>query len=568
MSCPTCLPTSRSDSMKDGKCFGAHVYENYQARSRSTVKLPPTDVYYPNRGAVVSIYTQIEDVLFFTKTKLGSGFFVAPDIIVTAASVVLINGNEQTRTPPPYQGVDIIRANKFYVRVQNVRNKGDSYFYDARLLYVSPSFDVAMLEVIPPIDKCTPGISPHPILKFANSRNTAIGEMVYVMGDYLNHESTGISQGIVIDNVYNDPRLLDIDENNVNFWGFEAVVTDIDIRKGDIGGPLFNEYGRVIGIISGLDMFYEGYFQMEYDSDWPYLHTKRAVAVAEHVVQPIIETFLCGPADEKTGCRLELIRDPLGNFYRFTYGFLGINAYEAFGPQHLALVPNSKYRRQRGFIYMNGEAGSPLDPVNGPFPNPWNGGDFDPTQQEMYLLTSINGNPLGVGEGQLCFTTITRLHCPGATIEIHYRLGSENFGKSHFINLTLAEFPQQFDSPPGFNDYIQTARSKKQDTTERGLSLVHQAFGGRNMVKDLSKLAQNAKKIVQFLKEHGVEILDENKDGKVSFVEGVSNALELGSAALSAVASDGVPTTVDGAVDLVLSAASTMIPEENVDLVQ
>jgi S1-C subfamily serine protease len=563
--------------MKDGKCFNASVYNKYQQRVRSNVKLSPTDIYYSLQGAVVSIFarTPLGDDAY--AEKIGTGFFVASDRILTAASVVLYDDSQGEREPPTNAGVDIVRAQSFFVRVQNVRNKGDAYFYTAILKYVSPSFDVAMLEVLPPIDKCTPSINAHSVLKFADSRCTAIGEKVYTMGDYLNHEAIGIVEGTVLDNVYNDPRTFhDNDGNwNRNFWGFEAVLSDMEIREGNIGGPLLNEYGRVVGLISGADQDNEWVDPSDNVERYPvdFFHGySRVVAVSEHVLRPIVETFLAGPADEKYGCRLQLVRDPLGNFYRFIYGYLGVTAYEAFGPKYLELVPNSKYRRQRGYILLgvqdtvvaNGVPGyvSPLDPGTGPFPNIYNPHNSDPISpdNELYLLTSINGNPLGVGDGQVTFTTVTRLHCKGDVVEIHYRLGSEDFGKSHAVQVQLQELPQSSDFPPNFWRSDPVSRGLKKNDAQR--AVLERSLGGKKVLDILLKLAGKAQSIFKFIDDHALEILDDNGDGEVTIAEGLSNALELGSAIVSAIGNDGLPTSAESAADLVLDAAEGMIPEQ------
>ena len=329
----------RQDSMKSGKCFGNSVYSKFQQRNASAVKLTATDIYYSLYPAVVSIFSTfpvdtgvnpLTDVVYQT----GSGFFVAGDLIVTAASVVFLK--DQARDPATFSGVELARAQTYRVRVQNAAQTGDAYFYDAKLRYVSPSFDLALLEVCPPIDDCTPSLGTHPVLHWGDSRCLAVGEKVFVIGDYLNHQTMGITEGTLIDNVYNDNYMGPDSEGNLNrsFWGFEALLSTNVVRSGNIGAPLLNEYGRVVGIISGLDNIAVlndnltgGNFNPDLNSgatgpvgpsepieygDTYTARLVRTVSVSQHVAQKIVEIFLCGPADKCTGGFLRLVKDTFG----------------------------------------------------------------------------------------------------------------------------------------------------------------------------------------------------------------------------------------------------------------
>lgn len=78
------------------------------------------------------------------------------------------------------------------------------------------------------------------VLEFADFATVRNGEKVYVIGNSLGL-GTCITGGIVSDR-----------RRNVN--GDELLMTDCAINGGNSGGPMFNESGRVIGVIvSGID---------------------------------------------------------------------------------------------------------------------------------------------------------------------------------------------------------------------------------------------------------------------------------------------------------------------------
>jgi len=579
----------RQDSMKGGKCFGTSVYNKFQQRNASAVKLTSTDIFYSLSSAVVSVLATfpIDDDEVYQN---GSGFFVASDLILTAASVVFLNGF--TRVPPPITGVELARAKTYTVKVQNAAQTGDAYFYNAKLRYVSPSFDLALLELLPPIDDCTPSISTHPVLHWGESRCLAIGEKVYVIGDNIDNQSMGIIEGTVINNVNND-NFLGPDTGgdfNRNYWGFEAVLSTNPIRSGNIGGPVINEYGRVVGVVSGLDnlavldanLVGGHYNPFTADNDLtitPQKHIEygdlytarliRTVSVAQHVAQKIVQIFLAGPADKCTGGFLKLIKDPFGNYYQFLYGYIGINAYEAFGLKYLNLLPDIQYRRQRGFVLLGTEVDSPAgsnsitgDP--GPFPNIYSGGVVSETN-ELYLLTSINGSPLGIGDGQIQFTTVTRLHIGGDLVEIRYRLGSENFGKSHCLQIELANIPAASDLPPNFISSVPIARGVLKREMED--EVVSRGFGGKKIVNVLSKLASHSDLLFKMLEKFNLEHFDKNEDGKVTPAEIVSVVVETGIDAVSNVLELEKITPVGVLNAVVESVEENVVSSESVEVV-
>ena len=138
-----------------------------------------------------------------TPTSRGSGFFVAPDTLITNVHVV---GTEST--------VTIRRSNGTTTT--------------ARVQATSPAFDIAVLKVSDVVSNQT-------IIPLGATASVRIGEEVIAIGTPLGFLQNTVSRGIV-------SGLRDV-------GGATLVQTDAAINPGNSGGPLLNRNGAVIGII-------------------------------------------------------------------------------------------------------------------------------------------------------------------------------------------------------------------------------------------------------------------------------------------------------------------------------
>jgi S1-C subfamily serine protease len=138
-----------------------------------------------------------------TPTSRGSGFFVAPDTLITNVHVV---GTEST--------VTIRRSNGTTAT--------------ARVQATSPAFDIAVLKVSDVASNQT-------IIPLGATASVRIGEEVIAIGTPLGFLQNTVSRGIV-------SGLRDV-------GGATLVQTDAAINPGNSGGPLLNRSGAVIGII-------------------------------------------------------------------------------------------------------------------------------------------------------------------------------------------------------------------------------------------------------------------------------------------------------------------------------
>jgi hypothetical protein len=138
-----------------------------------------------------------------TSSSRGSGFFVAPDTIITNVHVVGLESTVTVRRP-----------------------NGTST--TARVQTTSPAFDIAVLKV-------AGVLSAQPILQLGTDTSIRIGEEVIAIGTPLGFLQNTVSRGIV-------SGLREV-------GGSTLVQTDAAINPGNSGGPLLNRSGAVIGII-------------------------------------------------------------------------------------------------------------------------------------------------------------------------------------------------------------------------------------------------------------------------------------------------------------------------------
>jgi S1-C subfamily serine protease len=133
----------------------------------------------------------------------GSGFFVAPDTILTNVHVVGTNRTVTVRRP-------------------------DGLTRTARVTSMSPAFDIAVLNVEAP-----PGQQPS--VQLGAVSDIRVGEEVIAIGTPLGFLDNTVSRGIV--------------SGLRSVGGATLVQTDAAINPGNSGGPLLNRKGVVIGII-------------------------------------------------------------------------------------------------------------------------------------------------------------------------------------------------------------------------------------------------------------------------------------------------------------------------------
>ena len=200
---PTDIPVDTlGDGREDGKIIYVREYD-----SESGILSAP-EIYESCRRSVVSVVCADSEAV-------GSGFVYSEDgYIVTAAHVI--------------EG-----ANELYV----VTDKG--YKYEATPVSSDSASDIALLKID------AEGLLP---VSFGVSEELLVGERVYAIGtpaslDYAGTFSSGeiTYVGREID-IYGNTGLLE--------KRMSVIQTNAQLNKGNSGCPLFDEYGRVIGMVT------------------------------------------------------------------------------------------------------------------------------------------------------------------------------------------------------------------------------------------------------------------------------------------------------------------------------
>jgi S1-C subfamily serine protease len=134
--------------------------------------------------------------------RIGSGFFVAPDTVITNVHV-------------------IVGATEVVVR------RDDGTTTTARVVAASPAVDIAVLKVAAPV-------STQVVLPLGAVARVRSGQEVFAVGSPLGVLQNSVTRGIV--------------SAIRELAGVTVVQTDAAINPGNSGGPLINRQGEVVGV--------------------------------------------------------------------------------------------------------------------------------------------------------------------------------------------------------------------------------------------------------------------------------------------------------------------------------
>ena len=184
-----------------------------QVASIDTSKaLTPSEVYAQNVNSTVGITTSITTNYFGYQTTgaaAGSGF------ILTADGYILTNYHV-------VESSDSIKVTTY-----------DGTSYDAQLIGYDESNDIAVLKI--DATDLTPVV-------LGDSDTLNVGDSVVAIGNPLGELTFSLTTGVV--------SALDRPVTFSTGSTMNLIQTDCAINSGNSGGPLFNEYGQVIGIVS------------------------------------------------------------------------------------------------------------------------------------------------------------------------------------------------------------------------------------------------------------------------------------------------------------------------------
>jgi len=176
-----------------------------------------SDLYEKTKSTVVLINTVqhvVEDTrkgITHDKARgLGSGVIINDNLILTASHVVHIADNIEVTTI-------------------------DGQRYAAKVIASQPHADLSIIKIIDPPNNLQSAI-------IGNSDDIKIGEEIVIIG-----APYGLSQTLTAGH-FSGRR---ISETN-NLLDLEFLQTDAPINRGNSGGPMFNDRGELIGIVSHI----------------------------------------------------------------------------------------------------------------------------------------------------------------------------------------------------------------------------------------------------------------------------------------------------------------------------
>ena len=177
-------------------------------------KLSYSEIYAANVNSCVSINVSSIGYNFFGQAvqsaSSGSGFIITSNGYIVTNYHVISGGTSVSVT------------------------LGDGTVYDAQVIGGEEDYDIAVLKV-------DPGERELQAVVLGESRDLLVGEEILTIGNPLGELTFSMSEGIV--------SCLDR-EINVDGTPFNMIQITAAVNSGNSGGPLFNLYGEVVGIVS------------------------------------------------------------------------------------------------------------------------------------------------------------------------------------------------------------------------------------------------------------------------------------------------------------------------------
>jgi S1-C subfamily serine protease len=417
----------KSEDSKDHKARKGNVqvaveYAQYlkdlkdDRRGKKPILAGP-DIFYRYRGAVVALETSTQlmfDDFKSNVTNAGSGFFIGNGYIVTSAQLVLLDTANRVPPAPTPPAPFISRVNKIVARVTAVNGDPNvNLIYEAELVGVDPAANIALLRIsarmnpgLPQLNEC------QAYFKFDPSRLYAIGRKVYAICASQQLDSQFITDGVVTNN-----RQF---STGPGYPPVELVMTSLDLDFPlNIGSPIINEYGHVIGVIT---------------VSYPAPGETFAGGISEFFLKPILESLLNPLCNRQF---VSLVNDSEGPYYRRLKGYLGI-AWSPFTIDDWSPEFNRPgYKRNQGVVVRAIDPSTQLGQLLLPLI----------IQGNTILITDIDGCEIGNIPPQVTPAIITWRCGAGTEVVLKYRVSSDDYAKCLSLKVVLSEFPIELDNP-------------------------------------------------------------------------------------------------------------------------
>jgi S1-C subfamily serine protease len=436
----------------------------------------------------------------------SNGFFIDGHYIVAPAQSVLMPpsltsvANRYPLQDPSDLGLGRIKnvltqPSRILVSVFNVNGKGSGFVYEAALVGVDGAGDIAVLKIkdfsCSQWNLCNPCIEQcHPKFKFGHSRSVKEGEKVYLLGDYVSVNGQRAFNAVAaLDGVVSDHRYIDYS----GFATQELVLVSAGAYSHSSGLPILDGQGRVIGMqttdLSAINGVKVGQLEVKQHEGAGFVS-----GPSEKFMRRVVKTIIRGKCPKEFNCDLETICDPVGAYYRYLKGYLGLGyslftgvdyditedftsggAFSGFprirldSAGHFINAPSCKRLQGLRVISLAGLSDGTTGQTNGLHFTP--GGDLPaplPTGlPESSLLpfikpgdqiVKLGGYELGDLENQIAPSLVLYRLCPGDLVEVCFRRGgnvsnsepndaSDNYETFTTKSVCVDSFPKALDYP-------------------------------------------------------------------------------------------------------------------------
>lgn len=286
----------------------------------------------------------------------GNGFFIERHVIVCPAHLVLAPPDHSKAynrwpfkcsemNPDVFYPGKMTCANRIFVDVRDVNGSRHSYTYQCFLMGVSGVGDIALISIdpqacfnadVPCILKC------HPHLRLGCSRKErctrrifSIGKSASAPGRLTNTCASGIQGNQWVEGTIANHR-------GVDYTGWaqqELLVVNLPVFGGS-GLPLINEYGQVVGmqtmdLCGSCGPSATGAGACNNPAGYNGRHGEGMVAGPAAFFLNKIVAKLLNAFERKDLTFAELVNDPVGQYYRLFWAYLGL-AWEVFHGKHYA----------------------------------------------------------------------------------------------------------------------------------------------------------------------------------------------------------------------------------------
>lgn len=378
------------------------------------------------RDAVVNVsahtYLNPEGVII----RHGNGFFVKRHFILCPASLALApfgNFVKHAREPafPDLPTKDrhpnkYIRASKILVTISNLNGQGKSYVYQAAVVGIDGAANIAVLRIL------LGTFDNHPFLEWGKSRNSVPGDDVFVIGELGNDSQAGnsVALGNIANNRYAHP--------SGKIPG-ELLLLSNMLANNNSGMPVVGLDGKLLGMIVSSNL-----------------------ALSEFFLRRPIKAIISPEPDP----HLQLVVDPITDYYVFSKGWLGISGYMVSGDDYYVSVKDEVRHVNEGVTEISPTFSREIvgyrvvrhitNGVTNEFPAIF----YAPLLEVLEIgdiITQINGCPLGNRKGQISPSLVMWRIKPEDMVKINYRKQAENFNGEHEYKVRANHYPPVLDYP-------------------------------------------------------------------------------------------------------------------------